>query len=73
MAFITLPDINNSPVMVNTDMIACITIEPDGIITLHMSSEFDIQTSIPRQILINMLTKITKQPILVQPTTEWAG
>jgi len=49
MAFVTIPDINNSPVMVNTDKIACITIEPDGVITLHMSSEFDIQTPIPVQ------------------------
>jgi hypothetical protein len=73
MAFITIPDITNSPVMVNTDMISCITIEPDGIITLHMSSEFDIQTTIPRQILVDMLTKVTNQPVPVQPTTEWAG
>jgi uncharacterized protein YlzI (FlbEa/FlbD family) len=73
MGFFTIPDINNSPVMVNTDKIACITIEPDGVITLHMSSEFDIQTSIPRQILVDRLNKASKTPISVQPTTEWAG
>ena len=73
MAFITIPDITNSPVMINTEMVAFITIELSGVITLHMSNGLDIETTVPRQILVDMLTKVNNQPVPVQTSTEWAG
>ena len=73
MAFVTIPDITNSPVMINTEMVAFVTIEVSGVITVHMSNGLDIETTIPRQILVEMLTKVIKQPIPVQTSTEWAG
>jgi hypothetical protein len=73
MGFVTIPDITNSPVMINTDCVVCVTIDPSGIISLHMSNGLDIETTVPRQILVDMLTKVSQKPTPVQPTTEWAG
>jgi hypothetical protein len=73
MAFVTIPNITNSPVMINTDCVVCVMIEDSGVITLHMSNGLDIETTIPRQILVDMLTKVSQKPVPVQPTTEWAG
>jgi hypothetical protein len=72
MAFVTVPDTTNSPVMINTDMVACVTV--DGVtITLHMSNGSYIETTVPRQILVDMLTKVGREPVPVQTSTEWAG
>jgi hypothetical protein len=73
MAFITIPDITNSPVMINTEMVAFVTVEGSGVITLHMSNQLDIETTVPRQILVDMLTKVSREPVPVQTSTEWAG
>jgi len=73
MAFVTIPDITNSPVMINTDCVVSVTIDMSGIISLHMSNGLDIETTVPRQILVDMLTKVSQKPVPVQTSTEWAG
>jgi len=73
MGFVTIPDISNMSVLVNTNEIVVVTIEQDGRITLHMSNQLSIETTMPRQILVDMLIKSAKTPIPVQTSTEWAG
>ena len=72
MSFFTIPDIENSPVMLNTKLIESITTS-DNVITLNMASGREIFTTMPRQILVQMLTKVDVKPEMVQPTTEFAG
>jgi hypothetical protein len=73
MGFVTIPDMTNSPVMINTDCVVFVSIESNGVITLHMSNQLDIETTVPRQILVDMLTKVSQKPVPVQTSTEWAG
>jgi hypothetical protein len=68
MSFVTIPDVMNMPVMINTKLIENITIS-DDIITLNFASGNMVQTTMPRQIL----TKVDAKPEVVQPTAEWAG
>jgi len=73
MGFVTIPDITNAPVMINTDMVVMVTIEGTNVITVHMSNGLEVETTVPRQILVDMLTKVSKVPVPVQTSTEWAG
>ena len=72
MSFVTIPDIDNQPVMVNTKCIETISIN-EGVIALRMSSGDIVATNMPRQILVQMLTKVDMKPEVVQTSTEWAG
>lgn len=72
MSFVTIPDIDNLPVMINTKLVESISVS-GNVITLNMSSGNTVMTTMPRQILVQILTKVDAKPEVVQPTTEWAG
>lgn len=72
MSFVTIPDIDNLPVMINTKLVESISVS-GNVITLNMSSGREVMTTMPRQILVQILTKVDAKPEVVQPTAEWAG
>ena len=73
--FLTIPDINNKPTLINYSNIESITFPKDNtsIIDINFVSGKTVKTKMPRSILVEMLKSQKESPIMVQPTTEWAG
>jgi len=78
MRFITIPDIENVPILINIEHIQYIKPYIDEstgkeFLNINLTSLDVITTSIPRPILLQMLNVASDKPQLVQPTTEFEG
>jgi len=75
MRFFTVPDIYNQPIMVNIDHIESLTYNEEdyNIININLSSTRTIQTSMPREILVGMINRVSTKPETVTTHTEFAG
>jgi len=71
--FVTIPDIDNRPILIQTSKLKHVRILEDLTLELNFGEGDIILTNMPRQILVDMLTKENSKPIPVQPSTEWAG
>ena len=75
MKFFTIPDTFNRPVMLNVKQIVSIAYseESEEEIEITMSNGVMVRTIMPRQILVDMVNKVSEQRVPVQTQTEWAG
>ena len=74
MRFLTIPDEMNVPIMINLDKIETITPMAEDEILIQMTSGHTVLTKIPREILVDMIGKASKQErVPVETQTEWAG
>lgn len=84
MKFVTIPDIENIPMLINKKHVESIIINEQGKLEVNMVSGKSYLTDIPREILVMMLMKEEKEEeqqelkeqqksILVQSTQEWVG
>ena len=71
--FFTIPDITNTPIMLNIKEIESISIDDDMLITIRLGSGKEIQTLMPRAILVQMINKLSNKPETVITHTEFAG
>jgi len=59
--------------MLNIDRITSISYGENSEIIISMSNGESVSTYMPRQILVDMVNKISNKPELVTTHTEWAG